>query len=437
MTDLYIKIFLTIFSALLALASKFIYNMRRDQIKRDSEIAKNLLIKNEQAEKANQAILNIMEDIEKEKTNVEKLNQDLKMFKSALDNTSEQVLIADKKGYVMYANKGMKYLSGYEPKEIIGKTTADLWRVVENEEKEEKMWRIIIEDKKSYTGEFKCRHKNGHEYFTHKTISPILDDNDEIAFMVSIAYDKTKEKEIDRAKTEFVSLASHQLRTPLSSINWYAEMLLAGDAGEITEDQKSFIKEISKGNKRMVDLVNSLLDVSRLELGTFAVEPEPMEICDSAKSIIKELKQDINKKKLKLNFDCSKEIPTINADPKLVRIIFQNLLSNAVKYTPEKGEIDLSISTNKKYIVIKVEDNGMGVPKSQQDKLFDKLFRADNVKSADTEGTGLGLYLVKQILDSSGGTISFKSEEDKGTKFTVRLPLSGMKKKEGTKSLGE
>jgi signal transduction histidine kinase len=214
-------------------------------------------------------------------------------------------------------------------------------------------------------------------------------------------------------------------------------MLLAGDAGKLSKDQISFVQEISKGNKRMVDLVNSLLDVSRLELGTFAVEPELMQVCDSAKSVIKELKPDIEKKKLKLNFECRETIPKINADPKLVRIIFQNLLSNAVKYTPEKGNIILNISKNKRYIIIKVEDDGMGIPKAQQDKLFEKLFRADNVKSTDTEGTGLGLYLVKQILDSSGGSISFKSEENKGTKFTVRLPLGGMKKKEGTKTLGE
>ncbi|MDA3802278.1 MAG: ATP-binding protein [Patescibacteria group bacterium] len=405
-----------------------------DKIKaRTLEIEK----KKMQAEKANQAILNIMEDIEKEKNNVEELNKNLKKFKTALDNTSEQVLIADIEGIILYANKGMGYLSGYDREEVIGKSTDKLWRIIEDKAKEKQMWKTILEEKKSYTGEFKCKHKDGHEYFIHKTITPILDDDNNVSFIISIAYDKTKEKEIDRAKTEFVSLASHQLRTPLSSINWYAEMLLDGDAGKLTKDQKSFVEEISKGNKRMVDLVNSLLDVSRLELGTFSIEPEIMQVYDSAKSVIKELKPEINKKKLKLNFECKEDIPKINADPKLVRIIFQNLLSNAVKYTPEKGKINLNVSKNKKFIIVTVEDSGMGIPRSQQDKLFNKLFRADNAKSSDTEGTGLGLYLVKSILDSSGGIIDFKSEENVGTKFTVKIPVSGMKKKEGTKKLGE
>lgn len=393
--------------------------------------------KNEQAEKANQAILNIMEDIENEKENVENLNQDLTKYKSALDNTSEQVIIADKEGVIIYANIGMKYLSGYSPEEAVGKTTAQLWRIIDDEKKEEEIWNLILNEKKPYTGEFKCKHKDGHIYFVHKNISPILNKDGEISFIISIAYDKTKEKQIDNAKTEFVSLASHQLRTPLSSINWYTEMLLAGDAGKLNDDQISFIKEISKGNKRMVDLVNSLLDVSRLELGTFTIEPEIIQVCDIAKSIVNELQHDIIKKKLKLKTVFTKNIPEISADPKLVRIIFQNLMSNAVKYTPTEKEIELNISKNTKNIIIKVKDNGLGIPKSQQDSVFTKLFRADNVKATDTEGTGLGLYLVKSILDSSGGNISFNSEENKGTEFIVKLPLSGMKKKEGSKSLGD
>jgi len=401
------------------------------------ERTKEIEKKNEQAEKSNQAILNIMEDIEKEKNNVEILNQDLKKFKIALDNSSEQVLIADKNRRLLYANQGLKNISGYDPKESIGKTTAELWRIVEDEEKEKEMWNTVLKKKKSYTGEFKCKHKDGHEYFVHKTISPILDEDNKVSFIISIAYDKTKEKEVDRAKTEFVSLASHQLRTPLSSINWYAEMLLAGDAGKLNDDQNSFVEEIAKGNKRMVDLVNSLLDVSRLELGTFSVEPEEMQVCDSAKSIIKELKPDIKKKQMTLKFNCEKNIPKINADPKLVRIIFQNILSNAVKYTPEKGIINMDIKVEDKYIVIKIKDNGLGIPKNQQKKIFEKLFRADNVKSSDTEGTGLGLYLVKSIVDSSGGSIEFESEENKGTTFTVNLPLSGMKERKGSKKLGE
>lgn len=187
----------------------------------------------------------------------------------------------------------------------------------------------------------------------------------------------------------------------------------------------------------MVDLVNSLLDVSRLELGTFTIMPEIMDICEPAKSVINELKPSTETKKIKLEMKCGDNLPKIKADPKLTRIIFQNLLSNAVKYTPEGGSVSVSIEAEKEDILIKISDTGYGITKSQQDKIFTKLFRADNVKARDTEGTGLGLYIIKSILDSSGGSISFESVEDEGSTFSVRLPLKGMTTKTGTKVLGE
>lgn len=393
--------------------------------------------KNRQAERANMAMINIMEDIEKEKEKVSSLAKDLEKFKLALDNTSEQVLLTDKNGVILYANKGMENMTGFKIEEVIGKKTADLWSIVKDEKTEAKMWNEIIVKKKAITREMPSRHKNGKEYTTITTISPILNEDNEVEFMISISHDITKEKEIDRAKTEFVSLASHQLRTPLSSVNWYSEMLLAGDAGILNDDQKGFVNEIYKGNQRMVDLVNSLLDVSRLELGTFTIAPEIMNVCEPAKSVINELRPGIQAKKIKLNMNCENDMPQIKADPKLIRIVFQNLLSNAVKYTPENGRVDVNIKKENKNILITISDTGYGIPKNQHDKIFTKLFRADNVKAKDTEGTGLGLYIIKSILESSGGEISFESEEDKGTTFFVRLPLKGMKAKQGSKVLGE
>ncbi len=248
---------------------------------------------------------------------------------------------------------------------------------------------------------------------------------------------------IDKAKTEFVSLASHQLRTPLSSVNWYTEMLLAGDAGKINDEQKKYLDEIYIGNQRMVALVNALLNVSRLELGTFSVEPVEMDVVETAHSVINELKPQIIERKLEVK-ETHKDITKIIADPKLMRIVLQNLLSNAVKYTPEKGIVTIDIKNIIKGdqisgqkvdlngIVITVCDSGYGIPDGDKDKMFGKLFRAENVREMDTEGTGLGLYIVKSIIDHAGGKIWFESELNKGTTFYVFLPLEGMKKKEGS-----
>jgi len=184
----------------------------------------------------------------------------------------------------------------------------------------------------------------------------------------------------------------------------------------------------------MVALVNSLLNVSRLELGTFAVEPESTDVIGIARSVIDELQVVIKEKKIVVETSFEKIAPYL-ADPKLLRIIFQNLLSNAVKYTPAKGEVRVTIELDDTRLLIIVQDNGMGIPKDQQGEIFTKLFRADNVREQDTEGTGLGLYLVKSIVEHAGGEISFESDEDKGTTMTVYLPASGMVAKDGDKQI--
>ena len=259
--------------------------------------------------------------------------------------------------------------------------------------------------------------------------------------------DVTTDKIIDKAKSEFVSLASHQLRTPLSAINWYTEMLLAGDAGALTTEQEKYLKEVYAGNQRMVDLVNALLNVSRLELGTFIIEPMSTDILAMLKSVLTETSSLMIKKKITINESYAPDVPLFLADEKLLRMVFQNLISNAVKYTPVGGNITLTLGVyrgggmfNDKKLVedtlaFSISDSGIGIPQHQQDKIFSKLFRADNAKESETEGTGLGLYIIKSIVDHSGGRIWFSSEEGKGTSFYVTFPLSGMRKKEGSKTL--
>lgn len=247
--------------------------------------------------------------------------------------------------------------------------------------------------------------------------------------------DVTEQRELDRAKSEFVAVASHQLRTPLSTINWYTEMLMSGDRGELTKAQKDYLEEIYRGSKRMIDLINALLNVSRIELGTFAVEPEPINLLEIADSVVSELSQKIKNKKLKLEKKYDKNLPTINADPKLMRIVFENLLTNSINYTPQGGEVSLIIKKQEPNVLIEIRDTGYGIPKNQQSKIFSKLFRADNIIEKQTDGTGLGLYTVKAVVEQSGGKIRFESEENKGTTFYITIPLHGVRKKEGNKRL--
>lgn len=369
---------------------------------------------------------------------------DLEKYKLAIENTTEMVVITDEKGTVVYGNKAIEKITGYSSDEAIGIKAGKLWGGNMEKSFYEKMWKTISVDKKTFTGELTNKRKNGENYTANLIISPILSESGQILFYVAVERDITKEKNIDKAKTEFVSLASHQLRTPLSTVNWYTEMLLAGDVGKVTPQQKKYLDEVYHSNQRMISLVNALLNVSRIELGTFVIEPKPTDIVKLAQSVILEQKPQIDEKKLNVVFLLGKNIPVLQADPKLLRMVVQNLLSNAVKYTPGKGKIELSLALDneKKAVLLKISDTGYGIPKPQQDKIFTKLFRADNVREKDTEGTGLGLYIVKSIVEQSRGKIWFSSKggsasggESGGTTFYVTLPLDGMKRKVGTKAL--
>lgn len=276
---------------------------------------------------------------------------------------------------------------------------------------------------------------NGSRFPVGITVTPFLL-NGKIVGTIEVFRDITIEKDVDKAKTEFVSLASHQLRTPLTSIGWYAEMLLAGDAGKINEQQKDYLDEIYKGNKRMVELVNSLLNVSRIELGTFSVEPVLSDLKEIADSVISELKPIISEKKMKVQAIYGEGLDKISLDAKLIRIVYQNLFTNALKYTPDGGSITLEIKVKDQTILSSVADTGYGIPQNQQGEIFQKLFRADNVKIKDTGGTGLGLYIVRSIIEQScGGKIWFESVENKGTTFFFTIPKGGMEAKKGSRPI--
>lgn len=414
--------------------------------KKVNDKTKEIETKSIELEEQKNAILNILDDVELQKINAERLSNDLEKFKLAVDNASDQVVITDPEGIVIYGNNAVEKITGYKKEEALGTKAGVLWKTPMPNSYYEELWDTIKNKKEVFFSEIKNKRKNGEFYIANISISPVLNENNDILYYVAIEHDITKEKDIDKAKTEFVSLASHQLRTPLSSINWYTEMLLAGDAGEINDEQKKYLTEVATGNQRMVDLVNSLLNVSRLDLGTFIIEPELIEVVDTSKSIIKELSHLIKEKDLKIE-EKYDDLPPYNADRKLFRIIFQNLISNAVKYTPNGKEIIISIEMKNSgdifghkdlkedSLVIFIKDTGIGIPEGQKEKIFSKMFRADNARESETEGTGLGLYIIKSIIDISGGEIWFESKENEGTTFYISLPKDGMRKKDGVKKL--
>ncbi len=412
---------------------KSLYSDLEDKVRARTQLIEEKSIALEDSQKA---MINILEDVQLEKQKSQDLANDLEKFKLAVDSVSDHVAITDPDGIVLYGNDSIERITGYSVAEAAGKKAGTLWHVPMSKEYYEDLWETIKTNKKPYIGEIQNKRKNGEIYDALISISPVLDENENVKFFVAIERDITKEKQIDRAKTEFVSLSSHQLKTPLTSIGWYTEMLLDGDAGNITDEQRHYLEQIDQSHKKMVDLVNSLLNVSRIELGTFSISPTETNLIDLAEETLRELEHEILFKQLEIIKNYAKDLPAnYLTDKTLMRIIFQNIFSNSVKYTPEKGRVTINIKKNENKILISVEDTGYGIPESNQERIFSRFFRADNVVGKEVDGNGLGLYIVRSILRSVQGKIWFKSEEGKGSVFYVEMPASGWVRKEGTKKL--
>ena len=236
--------------------------------------------------------------------------------------------------------------------------------------------------------------------------------------------DMTHRKQVDMAKSEFVALATHQLRTPIAAIRWNVE-LLERTMREISNDkQKNYLEKIARNVSRMLALINDFLSVSKLETGTFATTIESINVREYLETIIDEYQQAVTEKQINLIRSFEPADIQINTDTRLFHIITSNLLSNAVKYVQNNATIQFGYVISDNTLVITVADTGIGIPTEQLERLFTKFFRASNAQLHKAEGTGLGLYIVKESVEILGGLIEVNSIENQGTTFVVSLPLT-------------
>lgn len=356
---------------------------------------------------------------------VDQQTRDLQKFKLAVENASDHIIITDPEGIVIFANKAVEEITGYEKKEILGKKagTKENWGGGMGEKFYKKLWKTIKTDKSIFKGEITNIRKGGAEYIAEASITPILDKKGEVILFLAIERDITKVKEVDKMRSDFISMASHQLRTPLSGMKWISEMLLAGDAGELNDKQKEFMGDIWTSNERMINLVNTLLKVSRIETGKKIMSPEFVDPMDVVEEALADLKLKIYDKKIKIKVEAGKNLSKINVDPELIKEVYINLLNNAIAYGKKGSEIKIIITEKDGKIVSAISDTGPGVPKDEQSKIFSKFFRGRNIIKMNPEGSGLGLYLAKEIIRSSGGKMWLESEQDKGATFWFSLPV--------------
>ncbi|HYH75537.1 MAG TPA: ATP-binding protein [Candidatus Saccharimonadales bacterium] len=360
-----------------------------------------------------------------------------------LAGMGEGLIALDKDGQVELVNVTAAELFGIPRDKLFGRPLAELLDGLRDEKDVaiDDRWRpetLAMTNQETVNGTY-LYHRyqtDGERISVGITAAPIFSSG-ALAGVVLVVRDITKEKEIDRMKTEFISLASHQLRTPLSAIKWFSKMLINGDAGKLNDDQTEFATNISDSTERMIELVNSLLNISRIESGRIIVDPHPTDLKQLVSGIVQDLQGKTQEKYQELVISVNDDLPEINLDTHLIGQVYLNLLTNAIKYTASGGKIMVFISRKDDQVITQIADNGVGIPADQQDKIFDKFFRASNVASLETDGTGLGLYLVRAIVESSGGKIWFKSAQGQGTTFWFTLPMAGMESKEGEVVLDE
>lgn len=228
---------------------------------------------------------------------------------------------------------------------------------------------------------------------------------------------------LDEAKDEFISMASHQLRTPLTSIKGYISMMLEGDMGKITKEQERVLEEAFMSSERMVRLIGDFLNVSRLQTGKFVIEKHPVDLQRLVRRELEGLEQNATARDLKFIFESPAKVPILDIDESKIQQVVMNFCDNAIYYSKEGSSIRVTLKEVDGFVEFKVIDKGIGVPEAEQVQLFNKFFRATNARRARPDGTGVGLFLAKKVVNDHDGSIIFESKEGKGSTFGFRLPV--------------
>lgn len=247
-----------------------------------------------------------------------------------------------------------------------------------------------------------------------------------LIFIVGATIVKSFDKllETNKMKTDFIRIASHQLRTPLSSLRWANDLLMHGGIIQPTEEQVEYLEIIKDSNQRMLKLIDDLLDATKIEMGNLSIAFKPVDLKPIAQLVMKDLIPLAKANNIETNFSAQENLPYALSDPEKCQMIFSNLIDNAIKYSKGKGRIDVSLKQDGNFILVSVKDQGVGIPEAQQKNIFQKFFRSDNIMKHQTVGSGLGLFIVKAIIDANKGKIWFESKEGQGTTFYFKLPIA-------------
>jgi PAS domain S-box-containing protein len=381
---------------------------------KDLEMSRSALMNMlEDVEKSRKALTNILEDVDETRKSAE---EERDKTQAIITNLADGLMVFDNKNMLSLTNPQAEDFFKVKAKQMLGRSISELAKFPN-------LKPLVNLVGTKIRGVFREELPASEDLTLEVSTAPIMRGEEKLGTTV-ILHDITREKLVERMKTEFVSLAAHQLRTPLSAIKWTLRMLLDGDLGDITEEQRDFVEKTYRSNERMIELINALLDVTRIEEGRYLYKLVYTRIENIVQFVVNGCKEEAKRKKIKLEFKKPiKKLPQVKVDVEKIRLAINNLLDNSIRYTLSGGVVTVSLKYVKKKIELSVKDSGIGIPKDQQGRVFTKFFRAANVMRMSTEGTGLGLFITKNIIEAHGGKIWFESEENKGTTFYISLPV--------------
>ena len=366
-----------------------------------------------QMKETTEALLNILEDTEEARQRAE---EEREKTMTIINNFVDALLVVNRHGLVEMINTRAREIFGFKESDQ-GRSLLELG---ENSNLKPALPHILDGHHLRMVKRAGFELKEG-VFFEVSTV-PMSSSNEGSDYLV-VFHDVSREKLVQRMKTEFVSIAAHQLRTPLSAIKWSLNMLLNGDEGELNSGQLALMKKTYRSNQRMINLVNDLLNVSRIEEGRFLYELEETDLKEMIRKVIATAEPTARQKKIKIIFHSGKKkLPLIKADQEKLLLAIQNVVDNAIKYSNEGGEVTITITAEDGWIMISVADQGIGIPRIQQPRVFQRFFRASNAMGQEPEGTGLGLFITQNIIEAHRGKIWFKSKENEGTTFYIKLP---------------
>ncbi len=383
--------------------------------------------KMKELENARVALMSLLEDVNEEREKAERRAKELEKAKVALmslledideerrkalavfENFTDGLLLLNEEGKILMANSVFKE-NFYINQKIIRKKINIFF---ENELLKEAAKKILKNGKikKVYREEFNA----GKKTYEITTV-PLKN----IGWLL-IFHDITREKFLDQMKSQFVSISAHQLRTPLSAIKW--ALALLREENVPFEEKKEIIEKLSESTERMIKLVNDLLNVSRIEEGRFLYKPKKEDLREIVKAIFDQEKEIAQKKNITFNLFLPKEFCFSLVDKEKISLAVQNLIENAIHYTPPGGKVEVFLEKKEKELIFQVKDTGIGIPEEEQKRIFEKFFRGSNALKIETSGSGLGLFITKNIIEAHKGKIWFESKAGKGTTFYFSLPL--------------